>query len=97
MAKLDNSRSLASLSIPGTHDSLSILGGDLTQTQENYGQSADSVVAQLNAGIRFIDVRLRIVSPNKLVAHHGAVYLNANFGMPSQCYSFHACPKLRLP
>ncbi|GLY07114.1 phosphatidylinositol-specific phospholipase C [Actinoplanes sp. NBRC 101535] len=79
MRSLPDSRSLSALSIPGTHETLSILGGSLTQTQENFGESAATLTAQLTAGIRMIDVRARVNSGNTFTVHHGATYQNANF------------------
>ncbi|GID31005.1 phosphatidylinositol-specific phospholipase C [Paractinoplanes brasiliensis] len=79
MRALPDGRSLAALSIPGTHETLSIHGGALTQTQENYGDSAHTLTAQLRAGIRMIDVRARVNSGNTFTIHHGATYQNANF------------------
>ncbi|MDR6317013.1 phosphatidylinositol-specific phospholipase C [Actinoplanes couchii] len=79
MAGLDSGRSLGALSIPGTHETLSIHGGDYTQTQENYGNSAATLTAQLDAGIRAIDVRARVNEGNTFTIHHGAVYQQANF------------------
>ncbi|KAF7329264.1 Phosphatidylinositol-specific phospholipase C domain-containing protein [Mycena kentingensis (nom. inval.)] len=79
MASHSDATSLAALSIPGTHETMAITGGDLTQCQENFGNSAETLTAQLNAGIRAIDIRLRIVEDNKFAIHHGAVYQNANF------------------
>ncbi|KAJ7596412.1 1-phosphatidylinositol phosphodiesterase [Mycena floridula] len=79
MMRIPDATSLASISIPGTHESMSIIGGDLTQCQENFGESADTLVAQLNAGIRMFDIRLRVNTGNTFTIHHGAVYQNANF------------------
>ncbi|KAJ7673744.1 1-phosphatidylinositol phosphodiesterase [Mycena polygramma] len=79
MLKVSDGTSLASISIPGTHESMALFGGDLTQCQENFGASADTLTAQLNAGIRFFDIRLRIETDNKFTVHHGAIYQNANF------------------
>jgi hypothetical protein len=79
MARLPAATSLAALSIPGTHETISIHGGDYTQTQENYGDSGGTLTAQLNAGIRAIDVRARINDGNTFTIHHGAVYQVANF------------------
>ncbi|KAJ7693197.1 1-phosphatidylinositol phosphodiesterase [Mycena rosella] len=79
MMKVPDSASLASISIPGTHESMSISGGDLTECQEDFGASADSLTAQLNAGIRMFDIRLRVNDGNTFTVHHGAVYQNANF------------------
>jgi Phosphatidylinositol-specific phospholipase C, X domain len=79
MRALPDSRSLASISIPGTHETMAIHGGSLTETQENYGDSGATLATQLNAGIRMIDIRARVNSGNSLTIHHGAVYQNANF------------------
>ncbi|KAJ7074839.1 1-phosphatidylinositol phosphodiesterase [Mycena belliarum] len=79
MMKVPDSASLASISIPGTHDSMALFGGDLTQCQENFGASGDTLTAQLNAGIRMFDIRLRVNEGNTFTVHHGAVYQNANF------------------
>jgi 1-phosphatidylinositol phosphodiesterase len=70
---------LAALSIPGTHDTLAIRGGAGTETQENHGDSGRTLLRQLQAGIRMIDIRVRINTGNTFTVHHGAVYQNANF------------------
>jgi 1-phosphatidylinositol phosphodiesterase len=79
MAALPASTSLAALSIPGTHETMSIHGGALTQTQEDFGDSGGTLAAQLNAGIRMIDIRARVNTGNTFTIHHGATYQNANF------------------
>ncbi|WP_433532951.1 phosphatidylinositol-specific phospholipase C [Micromonospora sp. CA-263727] len=79
MRRLPDGASLAALSLPGTHDTLSIHGGAWTQTQENYGNSAGTLAAQLDAGVRAIDIRARINSGNTFTIHHGATYQQANF------------------
>ena len=79
MRDLPDSASLAALSVPGTHQTLSIHGGSLTQTNENYGNSAQTLTTQLNAGIRAIDIRARVNAGNTFTIHHGAQYQNANF------------------
>jgi hypothetical protein len=79
MRRLPDGVSLAALSLPGTHDTLSIHGGAWTQTQENHGNSAATLAAQLDAGVRAIDIRARINSGNTLTIHHGAIYQQANF------------------
>ncbi|MFF3457390.1 phosphatidylinositol-specific phospholipase C domain-containing protein [Streptomyces sp. NPDC002730] len=76
--------SLGSLSIPGTHDTLAIHGGWLApsayEAQENHGDSSATLTAQLNAGIRAIDIRVRVVNSGSAFAiHHSDVYQNANF------------------
>jgi hypothetical protein len=79
MRSLPDSRSLAALSIPGTHETMAIHGGAWTQTQEDFGDSGGSLAAQLTAGIRMIDIRARVNSGNTFTIHHGASYQNANF------------------
>lgn len=83
MSRLPDSTGLGRLSIPGTHDTMAVHGGGLApwyyQTQENHGDSGDTLTAQLNAGIRAIDIRVRIVNNNTAFAiHHTNVYQNAN-------------------
>jgi hypothetical protein len=79
MRTLPDSTSLAALSIPGTHETMSIHGGSLTQTQEDFGDGGGTLAAQLNAGIRMIDIRARVNTGNTFTIHHGATYQNANF------------------
>lgn len=78
MSLLPDSTSIASLTIPGTHDS-STWNTTLRQARtqnRNFGQ-------QLGDGIRFWDIRVRRVkdtSGNPAWAiHHGSIYLNMNF------------------
>lgn len=66
MTNLADSTSLAELSIPGTHDSFAYNGGQGTQTQTLCGADNDNeldddcpITAQLKAGIRSFDVRLK--------------------------------------
>ncbi|TDC84133.1 phosphatidylinositol-specific phospholipase C domain-containing protein [Micromonospora sp. KC606] len=79
MRRLPDGANLAALSLPGTHDTLSIHGGAWTQTQENHGNSAATLAAQLDAGVRAIDIRARISGGNTFTIHHGATYQQANF------------------
>ena len=61
-------RALGSLSIPGTHDSCALYGGAQTETQTM------SLSKQLAAGIRFLDIRPRLVgnqTGNTLPIYHG--------------------------
>jgi hypothetical protein len=78
MRGIPDDTSLAALSIPGTHNSLALHGGDLTQTQENHGDSADTLSAQLDAGIRAVDIRVRRYE-DRFTIHHGPYYQHANF------------------
>ncbi|RST08821.1 phosphatidylinositol-specific phospholipase C domain-containing protein [Streptomyces sp. WAC07149] len=70
---------LSNMSIPGTHDTLSIHGGAWVQTQEDYGDSANTLAAQLDRGIRAIDIRARVSGGGAFTIHHGVKYQNANF------------------
>jgi hypothetical protein len=79
MKSIADGTSIAAMSIPGTHETLAIHGGDAVQTQENHGDSGGTLAAQLKAGIRMIDIRLRINDGNSFTVHHGAVYQVANF------------------
>ncbi|MEU4203496.1 hypothetical protein AB0B79_24350 [Streptomyces sp. NPDC039022] len=60
MANIADDTSLAAMSLPGTHDTLAIHGGAITQTQEDFGDNGKTLKAQLEHGIRAIDVRVRI-------------------------------------
>jgi hypothetical protein len=79
LSGLPDGASLAALSVPGTHETMSIHGGAWTQTQENFGDSGGTLAAQLTAGIRMIDIRARVNAGNTFTIHHGATYQNANF------------------
>ncbi|WP_052434699.1 phosphatidylinositol-specific phospholipase C domain-containing protein [Streptacidiphilus melanogenes] len=83
MSGLPDSLSLGSLSVPGTHDTLAIHGGLAPwayEAQEDHGDGAATLDAQLNAGIRAIDIRVRVVNSGTAFAiHHTDVYQNANF------------------
>ncbi|WP_078963384.1 phosphatidylinositol-specific phospholipase C domain-containing protein [Streptomyces durhamensis] len=81
MRRIPDSTGLGQMSIPGTHDTMAVHGGALApwyyQTQENHGDSADTLITQLDAGIRAIDIRVRIVN-TAFAIHHTNVYQNAN-------------------
>ncbi len=93
MKEIDGARSLADLSIPGTHDSLALCGKMIgteceaistgnTQTQESHGWSAETLINQFDAGIRALDIRVRIDTGSgapKFTIHHGVFYQYANF------------------
>ncbi|MCA1623235.1 MAG: phosphatidylinositol-specific phospholipase C [Acidobacteria bacterium] len=61
------------LTIPGTHDTCAVRGGDMTVCQKL------SLKEQLEAGVRFIDIRCRHIE-NVFTIHHGSVYQGMNFG-----------------
>ncbi|RYD20361.1 MAG: phosphatidylinositol-specific phospholipase C domain-containing protein [Verrucomicrobiaceae bacterium] len=75
MNSVDGARRLSDLSIPGTHDSgarFEPVGGTAKCQDLTLGD-------QLNAGVRFLDIRCRHID-NGFTIHHGQVYQNINFG-----------------
>lgn len=78
MSRINDDVSLGRLSVPGTHDTLAIRGGDIAETQEDYGISGQTLRAQLDAGIRSIDIRVRVIG-DRFTIHHGTFYQEANF------------------
>ncbi|BCU75648.1 phosphatidylinositol-specific phospholipase C [Luteolibacter sp. LG18] len=65
---------LSALSIPGTHDS-----GATVEPVPGTAKCQDlSIADQLNAGVRFLDIRCRHLR-DAFVIHHGAIYQNLNF------------------
>lgn len=95
MSTVPDNTNLAAMSIPGTHDSLALCGFSadggktceaistgLTRTQEPHGYSANTLTTQLEAGIRAIDIRVRVDLGNEgltFTIHHGVYYQHANF------------------
>ncbi len=73
MSTVDGNLSLYSMTIPGTHDTCALYGGDAAETQKA------TLIEQLQAGIRFIDIRCRHID-NVFTIHHGLVYEHINFG-----------------
>ncbi|WP_223773035.1 phosphatidylinositol-specific phospholipase C domain-containing protein [Streptomyces sp. 135] len=69
---------LSDMSIPGTHDTLSIHGGNYVETQQDYGDSGQTLRAQYDRGIRAIDIRVRSIG-GKFTIHHASYYQKANF------------------
>ena len=71
---VDDSASLANLTIPGSHDSGArfepISGTAICQNL--------AIGDQLESGVRYLDIRLRQID-NALVVHHGAIYQHLNF------------------
>ncbi|XP_077991778.1 1-phosphatidylinositol phosphodiesterase-like [Glandiceps talaboti] len=72
MSNLSDDLSVAKLSIPGTHDTMSFYGGASTQCQ------TWPLKKQLEAGVRFLDIRCRHYH-NQLPIHHGMFYQHAHF------------------
>lgn len=74
MAKLDDSRSIRTVSIPGTHDS-----GALYSFAGIFGKCQTLKISQqLEIGVRFLDLRLRLVD-DELFVYHNFVEQKANF------------------
>ncbi len=74
MTPLDGTLALSRFSIPGTHDS-----GALHEPVPGTAKCQDLTIAeQLNAGVRFLDVRCRHLD-NAFTIHHGAVYQKIGF------------------
>ncbi|NXG56038.1 PLCX3 protein, partial [Hemiprocne comata] len=71
MAGLPDALPLSHLSIPGTHDSLSLFGGQRLRCQ------SWSLEAQLAAGIRFLDIRCKL-SRGELHVYHLCTYQRAS-------------------
>ena len=63
---------LGEISIPGTHDSISLHGGIVPETQSL------TLTQQFNAGIRFIDIRA-LHEGDTFAMFHGCVYQKARF------------------
>lgn len=72
MKHIENHTFISEISIPGTHNSLSLYGGDIPQTQTL------SVPSQLEMGIRFFDVRFKY-SDGLLKAYHGPIFQHQSF------------------
>ncbi|MVT08639.1 phosphatidylinositol-specific phospholipase C [Chitinophaga tropicalis] len=74
MTGLPDNTSIAGLSIPGTHDS-----GARFEPVSGTAKCQDlTIAAQLEAGIRFLDIRCRHIG-NAFAIHHGSIYQNLNF------------------
>ena len=74
MEAQNDAKKLTELSIPGTHDSgarYEPIGGTAKCQNLTIGE-------QLNAGIRFLDIRCRHID-NAFAIHHGSIYQNLNF------------------
>ncbi|WP_083634263.1 phosphatidylinositol-specific phospholipase C [Saccharicrinis aurantiacus] len=84
MANISNSQSIAKLSIPGTHDS----GARFEDFWGTATCQSLSIDEQLNAGVRFLDIRCRH-KDNSFFIHHGVKYQNLTFDdVLNMCYSF---------
>lgn len=80
MSQISDSVEINKLSIPGTHDTISwhydydtIFDAEWTMTQ------GWSLLQNLNAGVRVLDLRCRHIN-NIFTMHHGPIYLDTNLG-----------------
>ncbi|MFE0461390.1 phosphatidylinositol-specific phospholipase C [Kitasatospora sp. NPDC058965] len=82
LGALPDSAPLARLTLPGTHDTCSLYGGPITQTQTL------SVPDQLTAGIRFLDIRCRAIN-GVFAIHHSQFFQNIFYGdVLNDCQAF---------
>ncbi|XP_034560228.1 1-phosphatidylinositol phosphodiesterase-like [Notolabrus celidotus] len=73
MASIPDDQPLSEVTMPGTHNTMALYGGVYAECQ------TWSLASQLQAGVRFLDVRVRHVKGN-LTLHHGVSYQRAHFG-----------------
>jgi len=73
MAKLADRASLYDISIPGTHDTCALHGGDWPTTQRR------TLAEQLESGVRFIDIRCRH-ERDAFSIYHGPVDQHVEYG-----------------
>src|SRR6185369_6685331 len=84
MSSLNSGLYLSQFSIAGTHETMARYEPATGTAKCQNLTLAD----QLNAGVRFIDIRCRHYN-NAFVIHHGSVYQNANFDdVLNACTSF---------
>lgn len=74
MTPLNGSLPLSQFSIPGTHDS----GARFEPISGTAKCQNLTITEQLNAGVRFLDIRCRHID-DAFTIHHGAIYQNLNF------------------
>ncbi|OUB49898.1 phosphatidylinositol-specific phospholipase C [Bacillus thuringiensis] len=78
MANLNDSFRISELSIPGTHGSMARFPLNLSSTNNLAVNQTMDLRTQLQAGIRYLDIRCRHVN-NSFPIHHGAIFQNAVF------------------
>ncbi|MGE7186405.1 phosphatidylinositol-specific phospholipase C [Peribacillus sp. NPDC006672] len=77
MSKLEDTKRISEVSIPGTHGSMALHGASLIDENLTRNQTM-ALSQQLNAGIRYVDMRVRRVK-DSFVMHHGIVNQKAKF------------------
>ncbi|PHM27526.1 phosphatidylinositol-specific phospholipase C domain-containing protein [Xenorhabdus innexi] len=87
MKNIDDKKSIALLSVPGTHESCATYSPDRDLFGVIICQTL-SVETQLQKGIRFLDIRCRAID-GIFAIHHDLVYQKINFGdVLNQCIDF---------
>lgn len=84
MASVADAVNLTQLSIPGSHDA-----GARYEPVSGTAKCQNLTIGdQLNAGIRFLDIRCRHID-NAFAIHHGSIYQNLNFDdVLNACFTF---------
>lgn len=79
MSKLDESKHLTEINMPGSHDSGSFTLTDPVKSVWAKTQGKD-YLTQMKSGVRFFDIRGRASADNMISVHHGMVYLHHELG-----------------
>ncbi|NFX87451.1 phosphatidylinositol-specific phospholipase C [Staphylococcus aureus] len=79
MSKLDESKHLTEINMPGSHDSGSFTLTDPVKSVWAKTQDKD-YLTQMKSGVRFFDIRGRASADNMISVHHGMVYLHHELG-----------------
>lgn len=88
MAEIHDSLYLSELSLPGTHNTMTY-NFDKAIVSAYVKTQKMTLEAQLNAGIRVLDIRGRQATNNTITIHHGAYYLGFVLGNVLQtCEAF---------
>ncbi len=83
MSRIPAEVKLSEINIPGTHDSGADYGaeGDFLNSYSSFIKTQDMTISeQLNAGIRYLDIRLASHENGALAIHHGPWYQQLMFG-----------------
>jgi hypothetical protein len=64
---------LSMVSIPGTHDSVTYSSHSIFQASFSSQTQSWSILSQLEAGIRYFDLRVRYNRKGELITHHGVI------------------------
>ncbi|MCO4339686.1 phosphatidylinositol-specific phospholipase C [Staphylococcus agnetis] len=79
MSKIDSSRPISKINIPGTHDSGSFTLEDPVKSIWGKTQHLN-YTDQMNQGVRFFDIRGRATSNKSIGIHHDLIYLHHQLG-----------------